>query len=194
MRLHEPATFRIRILISQAHKWLYQPKGSAVVLFKDEASQRQISYGAPTGLPPAIATPTIGLLGSAPTTSLPLLATLLSMGKRGVAERIEADVGKATTLAALVRDDDAFIVFEKNAGDAGRTGVVAWRPKGFATDPIAMHSIREAMDAAWVSLATFDGETWFRSVAANPNADAKLVLEQARAAIARLQNEKPASV
>ena len=174
-----------------AHKWLYQPKGSAVVLFRDAESQRKISYGAPTGLPPAIATPTVGLLGSAPTTSMPLLATLLSMGRRGVAERIEADVRKATALAALAREDDEFEVFEGRAGDAGRTGVVAWRPKAFAPDAISMHALRSSMEAAWVSLATIDGVTWFRSVAANPNADPRLVLEEARRAVARVGGRAP---
>ena len=98
---------------------------------------------------------------------------------------------KATALAALAREDDEFEVFEGRAGDAGRTGVVAWRPKAFAPDAISMHALRSSMEAAWVSLATIDGVTWFRSVAANPNADPRLVLEEARRAVARVGGRAP---
>ena len=46
------------------------------------------------------------------------------------------------------------------------TGVVLWRPaRGAAA------AVRERLDGAFVSLSTTHGETWLRSVAANPNAD-----------------------
>lgn len=173
-----------------AHKWLYQPKGSGVLLFKDaEKAHAKISYGAPTGLPAYLATPTIGVLGSAPATALPLMMTMLSWGRRGIAERVEDDVAKAKEFARLVREDDRFDLWEKEGEEAvtGVTGIVAWRPKGWAPDPDAMQAIRVRLEGAWVSLANIDGVTWFRSVAANPNADPQHVIDRVVDAIAVVQ-------
>ncbi|MHB8244643.1 MAG: hypothetical protein ACYDGN_04680 [Acidimicrobiales bacterium] len=47
------------------------------------------------------------------------------------------------------------------------------RPTG--RDPV---QVRGRLVDAWVSLADIDGETWYRSVVANPRADPQHVIEQ----------------
>ena len=87
-----------------AHKWLYQPKGCGVVLFARAAeAHASMSYGGGY-----LATPTVGVVGSAPASALPLAATLLAWGREGVATRLEGDVRRAEALAALVRADRRF--------------------------------------------------------------------------------------
>jgi L-2,4-diaminobutyrate decarboxylase len=148
-----------------AHKWLYQPKGCAAVLFKcPDAAHAAMSYGGGY-----LATPTIGILGSAPANALPLAATLLAWGRDGVAARLEADVAQIRILASMVAADERFELWEDEA-TAGRAGVLVWRPRvAGASD------IRSRLRGAWISLTTIDGEVWFRSVAANPQADTTLV-------------------
>lgn len=56
------------------HKWLYQPKESALVLFADpDRAHAAVSFG--SGY---LAAPNVGLLGSHANTALPLAATLLA--------------------------------------------------------------------------------------------------------------------
>jgi len=62
-----------------AHKWLFQPKESAFVLFRDVASAHAaVSFGGAY-----LATPNIGVLGSHGAAATPLLATLLACGGTG---------------------------------------------------------------------------------------------------------------
>jgi len=57
-----------------AHKWLWQPKESAMVLFADTGSAHQaLSFGGSY-----LAVPNVGLLGSHGQAALPLAATLLA--------------------------------------------------------------------------------------------------------------------
>ena len=58
------------------------------------------------------------------------------------------------------------------------TGIVVWRP---VAQPAA--AARARITDAWVSLTDIDGETWLRSVAANPSANAGLVMAQVTAAL-----------
>lgn len=68
-----------------AHKWLFQPKESALVLFKDTAkAHAAVSFGGAY-----LATPNVGVLGSHGAAATALLATLLAWGREGVAQRIE---------------------------------------------------------------------------------------------------------
>ncbi len=63
-----------------AHKWLFQPKESAFVLFRDVASAHAaVSFGGGAYL----ATPNIGVLGSHGAAATLLLATLLACGGTG---------------------------------------------------------------------------------------------------------------
>lgn len=167
------------------HKWLYQPKGSAFIFFKNETEAHlSISYGAPTGLPSFLVTPTIGILGSSPATAIPLMCTLLSWGQTGIAKRIESDVALAKELARIVKEDERFDLWE-GSEDVGNTGIINWRPKSVHVpiDPDAMNFVRMQLKHSWISLTVIDGTTWFRSVAANPNADPKLVFDDVCGAV-----------
>jgi len=152
-----------------AHKWLYQPKESALVLFADpDAAHEALSFGGSY-----LAAPNVGLLGSHGTAALPLAATLLSWGRRGVAGRIEADMASANLLARLVEEHPALELWAPPV-----TGVVNWRPAG--RDPA---EVRDRLSDAWVSLADIAGARWFRSVAANPRADPMYVIDRVVAAL-----------
>jgi L-2,4-diaminobutyrate decarboxylase len=62
-----------------AHKWFFQPKESALVLFRDTAAAHAaISFGGAY-----LAVPNVGVLGSHGATEVPLLATLLAWGRAG---------------------------------------------------------------------------------------------------------------
>jgi len=152
-----------------AHKWLFQPKESALVMFRQEREAHDaISFG--SGY---LAVPNIGLLGSHGATALPLTATLLAWGREGIAERIEHCMLLAEKLAARIEREPALELLASPV-----TGVVLWRPRD--ASPAA---VRERMDDAFVSLAQIGDETWFRSVAANPNANPDQVVDGALRAL-----------
>jgi L-2,4-diaminobutyrate decarboxylase len=145
-----------------AHKWLYQPKESALVLFADpDRAHGAISFGSDY-----LATPNVGLLGSHAATALPLAATLLAWGRAGIAGRIETDLATADHMADQITADPDLELWAPPV-----TGVVNWRPR--AQDPSA---VRARLTDTWISLAEIAGRTWFRSVAANPRADPEHVL------------------
>jgi L-2,4-diaminobutyrate decarboxylase len=149
-----------------AHKWLFQPKESAIVLFADpERAHRALSFG--SGY---LARPNIGLLGShgaAPAAGL--AATLLAWGRRGMEDRIDAEMERAHRLATLVASRADFTLWAEP-----NTGIVVWRP--MRHDPA---KVRERMRNAFVSLVDVDGERWLRSVATNPNARPEQVVAAA---------------
>ncbi|MFF0212879.1 pyridoxal phosphate-dependent decarboxylase family protein [Streptomyces althioticus] len=144
------------------HKWFFQPKGSAMVLFARAAeAQRAISFNGEY-----LAVPNIGLLGSRGASVLPLAVTLLAWGTRGIAERIDACLITADSLADLVTAEPRLTLWRPPC-----TGVVNWRPTDRDTE-----AVRDRLGAAWVSTADIDGQRWFRSVAANPHADPRRVV------------------
>ncbi len=148
-----------------AHKWLFQPKECAMVLFADsEAAHRSISYGGSGYL----AVPNVGMLGSHGASALPLLVTLSAWGERGVAARIDRCMTIAAELAARVADDDRLELFRPPT-----TGVVLWRPRGRS-----LERVRGELRRSFVSIAEVNGERWFRSVAANPLADPHLLVDE----------------
>lgn len=145
-----------------AHKWLWQPKESAMILFADSSSAHEaLSFGGGY-----LAVPNVGLLGSHGQVALPLAATLLAWGRDGVAERIERCMSLSEQLAALVSADDRFELHSPPS-----TGVVAWRPRGL---PAA--DVRARMSDAFASLTQLEGETWLRSVCVNPHADVERLM------------------
>jgi L-2,4-diaminobutyrate decarboxylase len=152
-----------------AHKWLYQPKESALVLFADTARAHK-ALASTAGY---LRTPNVGLLGSHSNAALALAATLLAWGRDGVRERIDADLATADLLADLVAQDPTLELW-----GPGVTGIVAWRPRGQD-----LERLRQRLQDAWVSLATIDGEQWLRSVALNPHADPQLVVQRVRDAM-----------
>lgn len=146
-----------------AHKWLFQPKESALVLFTDtEAAHEALSFGGSY-----LAAPNVGVLGSHGATALPLAATLLAWGREGTAERIDRCMDIAARLAASVEEDDRLELFS-----GPETGIVVWRPRAAAD----LDELRGRMEEAFVSVTTVGGERWLRSVSANPMADPELVL------------------
>lgn len=161
-----------------AHKWLFQPKESALVLFADaERAHEAISFGGSY-----LAAPNVGLLGSHGAAALPLAATLLAWGREGTAARIDACMDIASRLADAVDGDPRL---ELHSGP--ETGVVVWRPVA-AGD---LGELRERMQRAFVSLTSVAGERWLRSVSANPMADPELVLAEVPDATRRARPRSP---
>ena len=152
-----------------AHKWLYQPKDSAFVMFRDaDRSHAAISSGGDY-----LDAANVGVLGSRGNAALPLVATLMAWGREGLAARLDAAMALAEQLADLVEDDPDLELWRRPV-----TGVVNWRPRH--GDPVA---VRDRMQGAWVSTAEIDSQTWLRSVAANPLADPGCVVEAITAAL-----------
>lgn len=146
-----------------AHKWLFQPKESAIILFRDAARAHQVlTFGGGY-----LAAPNVGLLGSHGAAALPLAATVLAWGRRGIAERIERCIRLAEALAERVAHEPELELFRRPV-----TGVVLWRLRG--ADPRA---VRERMRDAFVSTTDVRGQTWLRSVAANSQADPDRVVD-----------------
>lgn len=152
-----------------AHKWLFQPKESAFVLFGDaNAAHRSVSFGADY-----LAVPNVGVLGSHGTAAVPLLATLLAYGRSGIAEWIDHTMALAEELAGLIAARP-----ELQLRTPAQTGVVNWRHRGLDARQLQA----QLPDNVFVSTTTIDGEPWLRSVAANPMAQPALVVDAVLAA------------
>jgi L-2,4-diaminobutyrate decarboxylase len=146
-----------------AHKWLFQPKESAFILFADhETAHKSISIDGAY-----LAVPNVGVLGSHGTIAAPLIAMLLAFGREGIASMIDNSMTLADELAALVA---AHADLELRS--APNCGVLCWRHKRVSADDIKQHLPDDVM----VSSTMINGQPWLRSVAANPNAQpAKVV-------------------
>lgn len=141
-----------------AHKWLFQPKESGLVLFKDVAAAHPaVSFGGAY-----LAVPNIGVLGSHGAAAVPLLATLLAWGRTGLAERIDRAMACASDLWERLNAHPEIRVFGPQA-----SGVILWRPAG-STD---LDRFLAALPEGSTSRTTVRGEPWLRNVAANPMAD-----------------------
>jgi len=101
-----------------AHKWLFQPKDSAVVLFADAQAQDRVSFGGAY-----LAVPNVGVQGSRGAAALPLFATLLAWGRSGLAARIEAQMALSEALAARLGADPRAMLLQQP-----ESAVVNWRP------------------------------------------------------------------
>lgn len=153
-----------------AHKWLFQPKESALVLFADaQRAHDSISFGGGY-----LAVPNVGVQGSHGATAAPLLVTLTAWGLEGVAQRIDRCMDIATELCDLVTENSDTLELR----EPHTTGVVLWRPRNTATA-----EVRNALVTAYASLTEINGEQWMRSVAANPNAQPRLLVDETLAAI-----------
>lgn len=138
-----------------AHKWLFQPKDSALVFFANPDAVARISFGGAY-----LETPNIGVQGSRSAAAIPLLATLLAWGQTGLAQRIETGMALAENLAERLARDD-----RTRLRQFPETGVLNWRPR--------VQPIEAVLDSLGdtVSTTTIDGTTWIRQVAANYHAD-----------------------
>ena len=152
-----------------AHKWFFQPKESALVLFRDaQAAHAALSFGGAY-----LAAPNVGLLGSHGATAVPLFALLWAWGRDGLASRIDRCMAAAETFAAFVQNEPRLELL-----CPPETGVIVWRP---------LHkSVQEFGDALPVGLAsrtTIAGSQWLRCVAANPVVNIDAVIQAVRTAL-----------
>lgn len=144
-----------------AHKWLFQAKESALVLFKDVArANAAISFGGGY-----LASPNIGVQGSRAAAAIPLLATLLAWGREGMVRRIEHCMALSEDLAKMLADDVNMMLWAKPT-----TAVTVFRPRHLAAEEL-IRRLPEGM----LSSALIGNERWLRSVAANPLADIKQI-------------------
>lgn len=141
-----------------AHKWMFQPKESALVLFRSALrAHKAISFGGAY-----LATPNVGVLGSHGAAAVPLLATLIAWGREGIAARIEKCMANASALAELISADSRLELLT-----VPKTGVVLWRPY----DLQVTDKVFAALPSGSTSLTTLSSGLWLRNVAANPNFD-----------------------
>lgn len=140
-----------------AHKWLFQPKDSALVFFSDPAAQDAISFGGSY-----LATPNVGVQGSRSAAGVALLGTLLAWGLSGLAERLEAAMELSDALAKRI-DSDA----RSELLQTPETAVLNWRPaQGSSGTEDILAKLRST-----ASRTIVNKELWVRQVAANMNAD-----------------------
>jgi len=153
-----------------SHKWLFQPKESALIMFRDaDKATEAISFGGAY-----LTEPNVGLLGSHGATAIPLLAMLLSWGRVGVAQRIERCMEIADQLAAFVRQEDRLELFAEPT-----CGLVVWRARRMVDAERLVQRLPEGL----ISSVTIGAEKWCRNTAANPNADIELITESIRQAL-----------
>ncbi len=150
-----------------AHKWLYQPKDSALILLKSSESLSKVSYGSSY-----LTTPNVGIQGSRGASAIPLLATLLAWGQTGLAARIEKSMADADKLAELLADDEY-----TELKQYPESGIVIWRPQRKSAE----FTISQLFNIS--SQTKIDGEIWLRQVAANPNADIAKIWRAISAAV-----------
>ena len=153
-----------------AHKWLFQPKDSALVLCRDvERFNAAIGFG--SGY---LQAPNVGVQGSRAAAAIPLLATLLAWGRGGMAERIERCMAMAETLADRLESGGQFDLLSRP-----QTGINVFRPKNLQPE-----TLLERLPAGMLSVTRIDDALWLRSVAANPLADIEAILRLLDSAVA----------
>jgi glutamate/tyrosine decarboxylase-like PLP-dependent enzyme len=151
-----------------AHKWLFQPKDSALVMFRNlEMANAAVSFGGGY-----LARPNVGLQGSRSAAAIPLLATLLAWGRKGVAQRLDHLMQIADSLADAIEKSDRLELWGRP-----QTAINVFRPVYSSTAALV-----QALPSGMLSTCVLDGQTWARSVAANPSVDMDLVVERILAA------------
>lgn len=151
-----------------AHKWLWQPKDSALILFADaETAHEALSFGGAY-----LSAPNIGVMGSSAARAVPLAATLMAFGLDGIAHRLEACMSLAERFADLVSQDPEFELWAPP-----ETGVVAWRP---TSGEVSDLRLRLADRGIYVSQTKLNNEDWLRSVAIHPGVDVDAVYQASR--------------
>jgi L-2,4-diaminobutyrate decarboxylase len=152
-----------------AHKWLFQPKESALIFFKDtQAAHEALSFGGAY-----LAAPNVGLLGSHGAMAVPLFAMLLAWGQEGYAERIDRCMAAAATFAAFVENEPKLELLA-----IPQTGVIVWRPRHIELD-----AFFGRLPEGLASRTIVAGEPWLRCVAANPVVDIDAAIEAVREAL-----------
>jgi glutamate/tyrosine decarboxylase-like PLP-dependent enzyme len=152
-----------------AHKWLFQPKDSALIMFRDvDLANTAISFDGGY-----LNTPNIGVQGSRGASAIPLLATLIAWGKEGLAEYIDHAMSMADMLAAEMSKEDGICLWAMP-----KSGVTVFRPLTLSTD-----ELYKCLPDQMFSNSVLDGEKWIRSVAANPLADIDKIIAAVQGAV-----------
>ena len=152
-----------------AHKWLFQPKDSALILFRDpDRSSDALSLSGSY-----LASPNVGVQGSRGAAAIPLLATLIAFGRRGIADRIDRTMKIARFLYERLESDRRIETW-----GPPRTAINVFRPVDGEVDELF-----SILPAGTLSTCRLDDHPWLRSVAANPLADPADVLSAIDAAL-----------
>jgi L-2,4-diaminobutyrate decarboxylase len=152
-----------------AHKWLFQPKDSALIMFREPAlSNPAISFGGGY-----LAAPNVGIQGSRGAAAIPLLATMISWGKNGFSKRIDTAMAMASKLSKVLCKEDGIFLWAMP-----KTGVTVFRPITMNTEEF-YSKLPEGM----FSTCILDDQKWLRSVAANPLADIDEIISTIQRAI-----------
>jgi glutamate/tyrosine decarboxylase-like PLP-dependent enzyme len=149
-------------VVVSAHKWFYQPKDSALIMFRNpQDCDHTLSLSSDY-----LAKPNTGLQGSRGAAAIPLLATLLAWGSNGIAERICRSMRHAKSFAGKIDEDDRLILWAEP-----KTGIVLFRPKFLSVD-----DFQQRLPENMFSTCKVDGQDWLRAVAVNPILDVEGVI------------------
>ena len=152
-----------------AHKWFFQPKDSALIMFREtEQSNPAISLGGGY-----LTAPNVGVQGSRGAAAIPLLATLIAWGREGIVNCIDRVMLMASKLANELDNEDGISLWAMP-----KTGVTVFRPISMSTE-----SFYERLPEGMLSTCVLDNEKWLRSVAANPLADIDEIISTIKDAI-----------
>jgi len=156
-----------------AHKWLFQPKESALVLFRD-VERAHAAIDMASGY---LARPNVGVQGSRGAAAIPLLATLLAWGREGLVQRLDRLMAVAETLADTVAASSTLELWGQP-----QSGVTVFRPR--RGSPAAL---LQALPPGTFSTCVLAGEPWLRAVAANPSVDIERLCAEVLEAADRLR-------
>lgn len=149
-------------VVVSGHKLLFQPKDSAFILFKDYDESRQyISLGGNY-----LARPTVGLQGSRSANAIPLLATMLALGRDGITMILEKIMSHALSLYSYLASNPHFIVLSKPV-----TGINIFHPAHQMTSDF-LAKLPQGMFSTFLH----EDKEWVRSVSANPRADIPTII------------------
>lgn len=149
-----------------AHKLLMQPKGTAIILFKQwDIIKKSISFGGVY-----LTHPNVGVLGSKSAMSESLLGTLLVLGKSGISQLIHQCMYICEQLYQCMCNDSRFIVLMKP-----ETGCLIWRIN--EQHIINTDYVDQLVNNKLCTSAVLDNITWCRNVSCNPCADPQLIYD-----------------
>ena len=162
-----------------AHKWLFQPKDSALVLFADPASLDEITTGAAY-----LASPNVGVMGSRGAAgTLSLALTIAAYGLDQLGAWVDQCLALADGFVSLI---DAEPRLERHP--ASDCGVVLWRPVGVSVADLRIaHAFVSTTRVPPLGAEGRSGtgsngqpgegdEVWLRSVASHPFVDGPAVI------------------
>ena len=151
-----------------AHKWLYQPKDSAIILFRDEKEAKEVmSFGGSY-----LSSFNIGIQGSKGANGVVLLATLLYFGKSGIERLINTSMQNAKLFY------QELLKIKEIEAIKPATAITLFRAKNMDTKEFLSRLPKGAF-----SKCQIDNKEYIRSVALNPMVDIKKVIELIKGAL-----------